>query len=965
MILTNKDELNFSKTFTAVAKSRKEKVRSDELLKILTEEYDDLSKRFERSQIQESGAVRSTLRARKLAALLISDRGELDLALLQRSVILLKKHLYFLGPARLEEALRQQHLLISLEHLLSSKNAQNLIKQFSKPQAHAGAENVIRETLDLPYNTVIHDAHVKQAALSSWLSYMRQSVGSCFATAPAIIIQAEQPDQFLIDLKEMLDTGRIKRVSEGNEIHAPFSASWGVGDLRKPLIIETGKESDYKEMGYAPGILEGLQAAGVIDADLKLKERVEITRDLVVASLHKLQGSGLYFVTTAEAIFKSILMDYYQINEKILADWLKRPRDMVFGGLMLQMPRAGKGQKGTGEACSNFMSAMEVAKSSFKRMSENALLKTWEFTLASFADTKANFSKWNLYVSLGFDHEEKGGIGFCLYESFKDRLDRANRKVHEYQEEYEILFSQLKYMEGRVRSASTEKEIMWLKAEYQSKLNEFNTFEIMRNREHYRAERMARLFSHLIDRYIDLFPRYFQEVYDAEVHEALTGIWDDRPAGFRLLFKHGRMNTAQWSRIDSPNEYSDALSSFFSLTESEISHSKEFEGLEQDLSDMITRVIQHVKTKEFLETAMWRMARHHHEPMIKDPLNHLEHIAKKPWAYTSGGNLNTLVTCYFNLSGKPKESERFVDSEMELLVYIAEVLKQLPGNITDSFMREQEKRMLMHSPTHAFNLKPGYPEFKKTWQNDAFTFTWVRDELVYPMQSYWASYVVSMERYEAIREGLLEKIPLNYQPRFREIFRDFPGEMSPSDLALYFMQKTERDNGMQQGGSQVLTRGMIDTYFLNTLPLISPRELLPKIEKILAKVPGFSASWKGLKELVEPSLISAHELVDQMAALILQNKGDTSFDQDYMSYLVEAARKEKWLPPAPIVFADTNWTSYHFTFLVSPSSEKLELWRTDRLGLKGAPMEDWKPWLDGSKKSPTWGLLTHPYEYKK
>ena len=261
------EEINFSKIFTQVSRQRKEQNRTDELLRAVAEEYDDLSRRFDRSQIQESGAVRGALRARKLATLLIDAKGELDLGKIEATIGHLKDHLHFIGAGRLEDSLRQRQMLAALEYLFKSKGTQKLIRQFSRPESHKGAEMVISETLDLPAGTLITDVHVRQAALSAWFSYMRQSVGSCFATAPAVIIQTEQPDQFLLDLKEMLETGRLKRVSGGMELHAPISTSWGVGDLRKPVLIESGKEEVFREIGYQPGILAALTAAGLIDRE--------------------------------------------------------------------------------------------------------------------------------------------------------------------------------------------------------------------------------------------------------------------------------------------------------------------------------------------------------------------------------------------------------------------------------------------------------------------------------------------------------------------------------------------------------------------------------------------------------------------------------------------------------------------------------------------------------------------------
>ena len=799
------DEATPAKNFTAVSRKRKEralKTRSifDEARLIVTEEYDDLSRRLDRSGIQDSAATRSNLRARRLAEFLLNEKGDIELEKLEASIKNLKEHLHFPLISRLEDSLAQKHLLCALEQLFRSKPTQKLIKQFSHPISHKGAEEVIRQTLDLPSGTIITDNHVRQAALSAWFTYLRQSVGSCFATAPALVIQCQMPDQFLLDLKEMLETGRLKRVSAGQEYHAPISASAGVGDLKKPIILLSEDLNQFREVGTSPGLLAALTAAGVIDPALGLKERVLQTRTETINALKTIDKGAPYFATTAENILKMILLNHLNLDEKRLEEWLQRPRDPVFGGLMIQMPHASVGQKGIGELSAQFMEKFKEAKSAFIRLAENALLKTWEFTVASFAETKADFSRWNLFASLGFDPQEPGGIGECLYKETKEQLDQANRKVQEYQIEYEALYSQLKYAESRVRGASSEKELVWLRAEYQSKYNEFQTFEIMRNREHYLAQRFSTLFSDMRELYLSLFPRYFQEVYDAEVHDVGTGIWDDRPAGFRLLYKHGRMNTSQWSRIDTPNEFSDALASFFSLTESEISHAPHLEGMETAVSELVTRIINHVKTKEFLESSLWRMGGRHGEGRVKNPLENLDKITKKPWAYTLGGNLETLIASYFKLRDLPRETARYIENEMELLVFLGDTLKMLPPKTTEEFAGGSSRRMLMHSPTHAFNLNPGLEPFYSIWQNESYTYTWVRDQLIYPMQQYWESYEMREERYQKFTTLLLPLIPTNFRPRFKQIFSEFPGTMSPSSLSEYMTQRIETDTGLKMGG---------------------------------------------------------------------------------------------------------------------------------------------------------------------
>ena len=72
-------------------------------------------------------------------------------------------------------------------------------------------------------------------------------------------------------------------------------------------------------------------------------------------------------------------------------------------------------------------------------------------------------------------------------------------------------------MESRIRHAS-EKEAQWLKAEYQSKRNEFYTFQELKDKTQAKASRYANLFNVLVQFYDQLFPKYFQEVYDADMH---------------------------------------------------------------------------------------------------------------------------------------------------------------------------------------------------------------------------------------------------------------------------------------------------------------------------------------------------------------------------------------------------------------------------------------------------------------
>ena len=109
------------------------------------------------------------------------------------------------------------------------------IQRFRRPLCHAGAELLIKETLGLPFSTILTDHHIQKAVVAACFAVLRQNVGSCFATAPAILIHEENKEQFLSDLYELLMTGKLKRTFGGVEHTVPLSPSSGVGDLKKRI----------------------------------------------------------------------------------------------------------------------------------------------------------------------------------------------------------------------------------------------------------------------------------------------------------------------------------------------------------------------------------------------------------------------------------------------------------------------------------------------------------------------------------------------------------------------------------------------------------------------------------------------------------------------------------------------------------------------------------------------------------
>ena len=966
--------LFFARTFALTVKANKGSAISasnDPIHAVLYDEYEDLSRYLDRAQIQESVSVRNVLKTRRLASLLITEKGELDTSLLLNAIKCLKEHTYSIGPSRQYDAPRQEHILNVLTILQTNKNILLLLKRISKPYSNKYAEDIIRETLALPGNTIITDAHAKMAILAAWLCYLRQNVGSCFATAPAEVVHDEQPELFFKDLNELLSTGRLKRVFAGNEYTVPLSMSWGKGDLKKPLVIQRSDHEFTPAIWYSQGLIDAFESVELLPREYSLKQKMQQLKEWIEPIFVRSSTYQSAFIVTAEEIIRIIMLAKSGLTEENIKDYANRPKSVFQGQLLIQSAGATKNLGGMGEKCAHFLFQFEVAKNSFKRLSDNALLKSWEFTLASFSETKLEFTGWNLYSSLGMRTNEPQGIGQCIYQIIQSKIEVVNQKVKDIQYEYEAAYSIIKTLEVRVRQARSEKELQWSKAEYQSHINEFYSLEELRDNTQYMAKSLVDLYDILYKEYLNLFKEYFQEVYDADMQEVQGSPFDDSPAGFRLLYKHGRSNTSQWTLIKNHNEYIEALVSFFSSTEPHIASILEERKLNQDLGDVVTAIINHVKTKEFLESAFYRMAVAHNVAPIKDPLDHLEHIEKKPWVYTSGGTMNTLVSCYYCIEDKPKEIEKWVESEMELLVFLADTVKHIPQPLMNPYLKGERSAMLMQSPTHAFLLKPMQQSFVDAWSSEQFTYTYVRDRIVKPAEYLVENISLDADQINFLLEQLIKKVSENYQPQFKRVFSSLSGPMNPIYFKEYLVDTMLNDRGLNYKGRPALAEDEIDSFLYSNLPLFSINELKDRIRQILILLPKLNHGREDdMLTLFDKfdlthnfSVMGAHQLQDICKGLLCLSGLETSTPYNYHLLISLAAQNLGFAMPMPIIFADTNWVKDQFGFVVNPGNGKLELWRVDYTGSVGAPMTGWKQWLDGSNPNRKWGIYVKPVEY--
>ncbi len=799
---------------------------------------DDLLPLFYLSGIQAGLSYQNVTRSRQIASRLVLEDGSLQRAEGKKILASLEKSIF--------DPFVHHHYTQFLEKWLSDDLFFKALQTLSLPVCHASAEKLIYDSLALPFSTPLTHAHLRKAVISAFLTPLRQTVGSCFATAPAILIHEEQPFLFLTDLKELLFTGKLKRVLHGEEYSVPLSGVWGRGDLRKRVD---------EKIILSPGMLAALEAAKLINSSLPLNEKLEKQKELLFPFLKKQKRD----------------MNLEELLDKVVPPSL---------------------QNG--------------AKTAFKAVVDHALLKAWEFTIASLAEAKSDFSKWNLFVSLGLNPEEKGGIGEILYSEVEEALKEANEKIENFQNELTHAYDATRLSETLIKQAESEREARRLQADYQGKAYHFHICLELRDKWILVGKKLSSLFSFISERYYALFPLYFQEIYDPEIAEFMSKEeYADSPAGFRLVFKQGRSNASLWKPIYNAEEFIQALIDFFTLVEHEIKHGLSTEEEQGCFSQASLRLIHHIRSPDFLQSAYERNAPRH----------------AKPWSYISGGTLPTLLQLYFSKETPLTEERRDVESELDLLTFIIDTLKELPPKISNAFLQNPQASLLMHSPTHAFLLKPGLPFFEKAWEDRGLTYTWIRDEFLVPMQQFFN---ITLSRHELtfLRERF--KLPLKIK-----------GEASLKELYEH------------------LEPLKLDSFFYESFPLIPQERCQAVLHELLASFnlhPELAPSSESYVTAFEIRQI-AHYFLLQQGLLSAKTKEE----------VLEKAR-QMGIAPRPCLFADTNWVNSYFAFIVHPATQKLELWRTDPLGERGEPMREWTPWLNKSKKS-TWVIFTNTQQY--
>lgn len=893
---------------------------------------------IDKEGIQDSLNYRSMQRSVKIAQAILDDKGDLVFDRISSLILSLESSGYIPLPGGYTDREFTLQALNLLHKLLSNKGLQSIIRRCQLPLANLQVEQMVKDCLCLPLEHELSQKDVRIALVSACFYPLRQTVGSCFATAPAILIQKEQVENLIQDLIELLSTGKMARVISGKQYSVPLSPSYGLGNLTKKL-----SDCSISLETIPLGLQIPLEMVGII-----LKEWT--ADELSVWYQKKLNSFfSSYMGHTINDFFEFIVLGYFGVTKEELERFAIQQQSFFKHSKQVSIIQSGHFSNQYNR-CETAQRTLARIKHLFLSMTEHLLARAWEYTLASFSEVKMDFSRWHLYASLGLNPHEASGIGSIIYLFIEKKIASCNQHLELLQRDYEIAFDQLRATEILLKQASSDAEARRLQAEFHSRNYHLQACLNLRDRFYKKASFYPELLNFLNQQFDEQFPEYFQEIYDPEMQELKPLEYEDSPAGFRLVYKHGRRDASLWTMIYNQQEFIEALVGFFSFIEPHITAEVKEKDCHEEMAEVFSLIISHIRTEEFIVTAFERTKKRDQQLGLhnKDPA-----AEKTPWAYRSGGVMATLINTYYRRQVNLYEESFQVDGALDLLTALIEAMKSLPYNFTVYFPYSTQKRMLVHSPTHAFLLLPYHSSFFKAWDNNEFTYTWIRDQVLIPSKVFFRSQILSLEDQETLLDLFAKEIAdpiahnflssiaattsISLQAFTHKILKCFPMHPLIQDRLASFLYQ-----------ALPLTPG---TSYKKALYALLEEKTGPGVLQILQSFPDLSGK-----------SIPAYMLRDWAKACYLLFEQKVCFDFDLHKYIADQSIRLSLSPPSPFLFADTNWSVYSFGFVVSPISEELELWRVKEFSFQGSFMRSWSDSFI-KRKGSSWSMYAKPQEY--
>lgn len=828
---------------------------------------------------------------------LIDSRGQLAENRLDEWIAFFASFQSIVGPGYRFDSPRLDQVRFALMQL-KELNLKTCIQRFNVPKNGTLGMHLLRKVPSLVSKQTLVDSDVRRSVLAAFLSEMRQTIGSCFATAAGQYIREKEPKQFFKDLESILYLGGLQRVFEGKELKVPALLNIGEGELHTKVLRSKEKR-----------MLTFL----IYDTLAHVLEEKAVS----VAQVWHFVKRG----TSEEISLHDELARFFQEHFAIPAPiWKERfaPEGAAFDSHWLKLQE--------------FWQAAKVHAAGYE---QNPLLKAWEYALASFSDVKLEFAYWNSFLALGLDPKEPKGLSAYLHEELQSRVDELSEQVEEIQKDLQTTGGYIQSLQLRARSASSENDLARMQSSARGQESRYQRLRAEMRAMQQRIHILAQALPPIIQSLADKFQDYFQEVYDPSLAQSERGrLRDDRIAGFCLAVKRGLTDPSLWTLIKTQEAYSAHLSQFFQSYFADMSHLDALEEIHsKDLSFISTALYRFISQTDFIEHAMQRCK--------KRKFKGFDAAYYTPWSYLAGGSLTQVLEVYYGKKGAFEEVEKVASSNEELLAFYIESAFEL--DFIDQEISKKSPfvggRFLMSAPEHSCLFQPGSKSFLAGWSKEQFPFTWVRDCVMAPSVAALKGYTFSPFAAAGFLDRLKGELPLN--------FRELTEDLDFSNLGLEEAAKRFLKRAPAPLRSYALS--LFDACAYSFLPILQGQYAYEAIQELLFSL--LPEQRRACEEALRQSnlrhqipkhaLFDKAELFEFVKALYIRASQSVASPFVIEERLEKLANELGYTMSRSLRFADSNWTKDYLSFVVNPRSLVLEVWRTDFSASLGAPMEAW------------------------
>lgn len=848
-------------------------------------------------------------RGRRIAKAIIDESGELNLKKVEGAIALMEREKVPYFPWGRSDSQFFELTLKNLKHILNNEAICRELHRFTAPLGHYYGEKLVRYDTGIPDGKNLSTVEIRRFVVATLFTPLYQDVGSCFATSLAILIQAEQPLSMLLDMHSLLYTGQLKKVYGGREYGVPLSPKTGPAFIDQPV---TPKLMPHEKRA----ILVALESVEAVSKKLGAKEKEEWLQKQIDYFLLRIRRLSI-----AE-LLRKIVLDKMVLKEDALLQFSNRKR---FG----KVEQFYELEKKAVERCKSF--------------TNHPLLKSWEYTLASLSESKLRFATWNLYHSLGFRVGDINGVR-SLIDTFTGELfDEKEQSLQEVEHQLSVSMARLNTLSSRIKRSQNEEDARRIKGEYEARAYLHKQLVHEKKEAVKQLKLYRKLPNFLIEIFCEMFPEHFQEIYDPELRgeKEAEELYEDSPAGFRLLYKHGRTDPTMWTMIEGEEQFIQALIEFFLSTEREITQDLDESGVSASYATFVGRLINELRNESFMASAKERMEKMH---QLEG-----EGGVRKPWAYTSGGTVDHLLHSYFKRESSFTRVALKPKDDFEVALFSLEEMRKMQPSLENALKEDPHRRMLTISSTHAFSVFPFSPPFYNGWREGGYLYTWLRDHVQAESERFYRAITVDQPLGEFLIRKLVHSLGLPFQAVSMIFSTVVFNRLSIAEFREHLLKKV-----------QILgvNSTQLDHFLYSNFPSFygyQTRELIQKITGLNEE----QLQW--LPENRE-HFISWDELLE-VAAAVHAFAGRIHPPQQSSHQAVRGGGANlSVFPPLPMLFGDSNWSENSIAFLYSPFREKVELWRCDYALVGGAPLHSWRATLTGEKDE-QWTLFFNPFEY--